>query len=157
MVDAAGNVRRARKTALRRDVHEGLDESDDRAEQSDERGDESDRREDAEAAFEARDFELAGFGDDVLQLRARGLMAEDRGMDDARDRRRRARAFHLRLGETPVLNEILQPSHEFSDAQRDAVKVGGAFEEDRAGEDAAEEDQPHQGAALLHIVDHSWD
>src|SRR5260370_1191212 len=34
------------------------------------------------------------------------LMAQNRGMNNARHRRRRARAFHLRLGKAPVLDEI---------------------------------------------------
>ena len=84
-------------------------------------------------------------------------MTDDGGVDDPRDGRGAARTFHLRLGKAPVLDEILQPAHELADAQRDPVEVAGALQEGGAREDATEEDQPHQGATLLHIVDHAAD
>ena len=35
-----------------------------------------------------------------------------------------------------------------------AVEVGDALEKDRPREHAAEQDEPHERAALLHVVDH---
>ena len=124
------------------------------AQQAEQRRDESDGREEAEPALELRHFELTGFGDDVFQLRARGLVAEDGGVDDACDRRRRARTFHLRFGKAPVLDEVCEAAHELAHADRDPVEVGRAFEEDGAREDAAEENRPHHRTAFLHVVEH---
>lgn len=81
-------------------------------------------------------------------------MPDDRCMDDPGNGRRRTGAFHLRLGETPGLDQIGEPAHEFAHANRDAVKVRDALQKYRSCEHAAQENEPHQGTALLHVVDH---
>ena len=58
---------------------EGVDHSSDRAEQAEQRREISERGEDAEKAFELRHLELSGFLDDLAQLRAGRIVANDRG------------------------------------------------------------------------------
>ena len=155
LVDAARDVGGTGEAGLRGHIYEGFDESDDGAEQSDERGDDGDGGDDAEAAFEARDFELAGFLDDLFQLGARRFMPDERGVDDAGDGARRARAFRERFGEAAALEQVREAANEFAHANLCPVEVSDPLEEDCPGEHTTEQEEPHQRPALLHVVDHS--
>src|SRR5579871_2096657 len=76
-------------------------------------------------------------------------------MDDPGNRAGRTGAFHLRLGETPVLDQIREATHKFPDPDGDPVEVGNPLQKHCSGQYAAEHDEPHQRTALLHIVDHA--
>jgi hypothetical protein len=64
-------------------------------------------------------------------------------------------AFHARLGKAAVLEQRGQAADEFTDPDLRSMEISDSFEKNRAGEDAAEEDEPHQGTALLHVVEHA--
>ena len=82
-------------------------------------------------------------------------MPDDRGVNDARDRSRRAGRFMQRLGEIAPLDEIGEPLEELADVDGGAMQIEEPLGENSDGNDAASQDGPHQQAALLDVVDHA--
>ena len=66
----------------------------------------------------------------------------------------RAGALVEGLGEIAALDQIGQAAEELADANARAVEVGDPLGEDGGGDHAAEEDEPHERPAFLHIVQH---
>jgi len=65
------------------------------------------------------------------------------------------RALLDRLGVVFIFYEIRQASQEVPRLDRCTVEVNDALQKDPEAGDAAGEDEPHEGAALLHKFHHS--
>ena len=108
----------------------------------------------AEVALEPRHLELPGFLHDFLQVRARLLVADNGGVDDAGDRPGGAGALVEGLGIVLLPNQVREALEELTDVDRRAVEEEKAFGEDADGQEGTGEQEPHQGAALAEEVDH---
>ena len=154
LVNAAGKFGHGGVAAVGSDRAEGVDHSRDCSEQAEERREKSERGEDAEESLELRHFQLSRFLHDLAQFRAWRIVADDGGMNDARDRPRCAGRFVQRFGEIAALNEIGKPLQEFADVDGGAMEIKEALGENRDRHDAADQDRPHEQPALLDVIDH---
>ena len=75
-------------------------------------------------------------------------------MNHPRNRARGCGAFMERLREAAPLKKGGKTPHKIADPDGGPVEIGDSFEENGAGKDAAEEDEPHQGPAFLHVINH---
>ena len=104
--------------------------------------------------FQARHFQLSGFLDDFLEVRARQVVAQDGGVDDARHRAGRALAIDLRFGVAAAPDEIGKAAQKIAHVDGDAAQIGQALHEHPDGDHAGCQQQPHQRAAFLDKIDH---
>jgi hypothetical protein len=81
-------------------------------------------------------------------------MVDDRGMNDAGDRPRRARWFVEGLSKVSPLDQVREPLQELADVNCRAVQIKEPLCEDGDGNDAAGQNRPHEQAALLDVIDH---
>ena len=84
-------------------------------------------------------------------------MSQKHGVEDSGHRAGGCRALLDRLGVVFIFDQIRQAPQEVTRLDRCAVEVNDALKKDPEAGDTAGEDEPHEGAALLHKFHHSGD
>ena len=80
-------------------------------------------------------------------------MAQNGGVNDPCDWRGKTGALHLGFGKAIMLDQVGQTSHEFAQADGDAMEVCDALEEDGSRQHATKQNEPHERPSLLHVFD----
>jgi hypothetical protein len=81
-------------------------------------------------------------------------MTYQRCVDDSSCRYRSGLTFNSGFGEVPFSDQIRQTLQKLAQVNRCPVKVEKPFGKYSNGNHATEQNEPHQRATLLHVVDH---
>ena len=131
-----------------------VEHAEDGAEEADEGRDHAGGGEDVDPAFETADLELSGVLHDGAQFFTGVVVSQHGGVEDAGDGCGNGGAFDLGLGPAFFADEVGQSTEEVCDGDGDLIEEEDALEEDPAGEDAEREENPHERAAFLEVIDH---